>query len=175
MKKLFGLVALIGLLALPAAAQTNTTETLWDMLTTGSNYFAVPYGTFATGDKSFGGGLALGYHATEWVVPVARLEYFDHNLWNIAMTVTLQPPRSLFGKIPIIPFASVGGGTSLGGAGDENGKFVSMVGGGAVLHFDTFGQSWFAKHSFLVGAYEHWTPMPDGKADHIMLGLGVNF
>lgn len=181
MKKLFGLVALIGLLALPAAAQTNTTETFWDFATTGSNYFVIPYGTMSTGDKTFGGGIALGYHIpdNEWIVPVFRGEYFDHSIWTLTMTVTLQPPRRLFGAVPLVPFASVGGGGSMGGQGENNGRFVSMVGGGAVLHFDTplfgSGTSWFAKHAFLVGAYEHWDPMPAGKADHIMLGLGASF
>lgn len=179
-KNLISLIAVIALLALPAAAAETTNapvkqENLWDFLTTGSNYFAVPFTTYSVNDHSFGGGIALGYKITEIIAPILRVDYFNSEFWNVSLTANLQAPRSLLGKIPIVPFAIAGAATPISGAGGDNGTFVSVVGGGVVLHLDWVGSAGFWKKAWLAADYEKWLGLPANQEDQIRFGFGLSF
>lgn len=177
-KTLLGIIAGFLFLSLNVSAQTNTNTApgnLWDFVTTGTNYFAVPFTTYSVNDHSFGGGIALGYRITEIVAPVIRLDYFNSKLYNVSLTANLQPPRSLFGKFPVTPFVIAGAATPISGGGEDNGTFVSVVGGGLIAHFDTLGSSWLAKHAWLAADYEKWIGLPQRQEDQIRFGFGLSF
>lgn len=178
-------------LALPATADvtptppspTATTSTnippvvpnLIDYLTTGSNYFAVPFVTYSVNDHSVGGGIALGYHLSDIIAPVLRLDYFDSRFYSVSLTANLQPPRALLGKIPIVPFALAGGAMPFSGAGDDNGTFVTVVGIGAYVPLDVVGKSWFWRQSSIIADYEKWFGMPDNQTDQVRVGFSLRF
>ncbi|MDE2099096.1 MAG: hypothetical protein KGL39_17715 [Patescibacteria group bacterium] len=192
MKKIASLILIAGLtaLALPAGAQTATNpapvtvtnalpagaaSTLWDFLTTGSNYWVAPYSTMSTGDRTFGGGIAIGYRASAIINPVVRLDYFGGHFWMPSLTAQLQPPQSLMGKIPIIPFAIAGGATPISGAGGGNGQFVSILGAGAALRLDWVGSGSFWQHTDLAVDYEKWLGLPSAQQNQIRFGLVYKF
>ena len=186
MKRLFTIAALAAILALPVAAQTNTptpSPTLWDVLTTGSNYFAVPFLTFATGDKTVGGGLAVGYRATEVLAPVVRLDEFAGKCYMVNASLQLSVPRSFMGKIPLVPFAIVGAGIPLstesvdGGVTITAGNAVGIIGAGAYMPLDFLGAGGFWQKSFIVSDYEHWTGagIPSAQQNQIRAGFGIKF
>lgn len=156
-----------------AAPTVTNATTIIDYVTAGSNYFAVPFATYSIGDHSFGGGVAIGYKITDVVAPMVRFEEFAKDWWNVSAQATLQPPRQLFGKFPVIPFAVAGVGTPM--SGDESGKLISIVGGGLVFNLDFFGDAWLLKHSWLAADYEYWAGMPDRQTDQIRFGFGLSF
>lgn len=187
------LIALIGLLALPVlavdiiptppmpslpTAVTNPVPpapNLLDYLTTGSNYFAVPFLTYSLHDRSIGGGIALGYHLSEIVAPVLRVDYFDSRFYSVSLTANLQPPRALLGKIPIVPFALAGGAMPFAGGGDDNGTFVTVIGAGAYVPLSIVGKSWWLKNSSIIADYEKWFGMPANQTDQFRVGWSLRF
>src|SRR5690348_15720146 len=138
--KLISILTASSLIALTSLAQTNAPPsggTLWDFVTTGSNYWVAPFGTYAPDAKTAGGGVALGYRVSEVVNPILRLDYFNGALWVPSLTAQIQPPRTLLGKIPIVPFGIAGAATPISGAGVGNGTFVTVLGAGAAFKFDS--------------------------------------
>lgn len=184
MKKLLISIALLAALVIPAAAQTNSSSVpILDTLTSGSNWFAVPFATVATGDRTFGGGLAIGYKATSALAPVLRLDEFAGKAYLANLSLELSVPRKLMGKVPIVPFIVAGAGIPLSSATiDGNltisaGQPVGIVGIGAYMPFDWAGSSWMAQNTFAVVDYEHWTGagIPSAQQNQIRFGFGVSF
>lgn len=178
MKKLLLLAPLL-LLGSSLQAQTNG-PTIWDYLTTGSNYWVAPFSTFSTGDKSFGGGIALGYLATEAINPVLRLDYFAGQAFMVSGNLQLQPPRRLLGKFPVVPFGIAGVGTPFSGSGATGvapGTAIGIVGAGAALKLDFLSSNTnsFLRRLDLVGDYEHWAGMTDKQKNQIRFGVLFKF
>jgi hypothetical protein len=148
MNKILTLSAIILALALPATAQTNDTSTnataliggpattLLNFLGTGSNWFAAPYGIVGT-DSKFGGGVAVGYKISEFVVPVMRLDYYDSTVWMPSASLQLQAPLTIMGKFTLIPFAFAGLATPIAGKGADNGSAVGIFGAGAAVRISS--------------------------------------
>lgn len=153
----------------------NTGSTLWDFATTGSNYWAAPYGTFGVSSHTAGGGIAVGYHISDVVNPVLRLDYFDGSFWMPSLTAQLQPPRQLMGKIPVIPFGIAGMATPIAGAGTGNGSLVTILGAGAALKLDAFGSASWLKHTDLVVDYEKWLGLPQKEQNQVRFGVLIKF
>jgi hypothetical protein len=155
-----------------AQAQTNTVPpNLWDYLTTGSNYFGGGFGTYSTGDHSTGGGLFVGYRATDFLAPVVRLDYWNHTIYTMSLNIELQPPRTIMGKIPVVPFALAGVETPLQG----NASTDACVGAGAAVKLDFLGSSWLPTHLDIVADYEQHFGLPDAQKHQIRLGLLLKF
>lgn len=166
------------LLAGSAIAQTSTNSpppTLWDFVTTGSNYFAVVDGMYSTGDHKVGGGLALGYKATDFFAPVIRLDYFNSQFWMPSLNAQLSVPRQLMGKVPIIPIAIAGAAIPVSGAGANNGTAVGILGAGAALPLDFLGSGKFWTHTDIVFDYEHWSGVTSKQANQWRFGLLYKF
>lgn len=178
MKKLLSIIGLAFILS-ASQAQTVTngpSSTLWDFLTTGSNYWAVPFGTYSMNSHEFGGGVAVGYRVSDIVNPVVRLDYFSKRLYMVSLNAEIQVPRKLMGKIPLTPFAVGGVATGLSGLGQDNGTAIGIVGGGFYVDFKWTGStSWLANHTALVVDYERWVGLPSNQADQFRIGAGISF
>jgi hypothetical protein len=176
MKKLFIvqliIIALLG--ALPLRGQTNTNtlpqpyEQVFEFLSQGSNWIIAPYGTFTT-DHHYGGGLALGYHLNDFMVPFLRLDYLDYpgqELWMPSGSLQLQAPINLSTNVSIIPFVVGGIATPIqsGGAGVSAGTPVGIFGGGADIKF--------SQHFGVLADWETWSSFP---AQQIRVGFHWRF
>lgn len=181
MKKIFAvLLATIGL-ALGLEAQTNTPPVTnapvisgpaadaWAFITTqgATNWMVAPFGIYSTTSKEWGGGLALGYKLSDFVVPVMRLDYLASEIWMPSMNLQLQVPVTILGKVTVIPFTFAGVATTVSGGGSQNGSAVGMLGvGGAVR---------IASHWDLVGDYELWNGGPFHSDNQIRFGVLFKF
>lgn len=176
MKKFIALFTLVAALTLPAGAQVTNQPPITNILSgpivdaidfvgQGSNWFAVPFGMVSTDNKQWGGGLALGYKLSDFVVPLMRIQGIEDvdkhsfNIWMPSLTVQLQAPIVLFGKVTAIPLLYGGAGIPISGAGSINGDPVGILGAGLALKL--------SKKWDLVGTYEHWTNF---KANQILFG-----
>jgi hypothetical protein len=122
----------------------------WSFITTAgvSNWMVAPFGIYSTTSKEWGGGLAVGYKLSEFVVPVLRLDYLAGDIWMPSANLQLQVPVTIMGKFTLIPFTFAGVATTIAGGGADNGTAVGMLGiGGAVR---------LSSHVDLVGDYELW-------------------
>lgn len=158
----------------PARAQTSTNApapTLWDLATTGSNYWAAPFMTYSVKDHSTGGGVALGYRATEFVNPLFRVDYFNHQLYTVSIDAQLQVPQTLLGKIPVVPFGLAGVETPLSGSASTD----AMVGIGAAVRLDFLGTSSFWQHADIVADYEQHFGLPEVQKRQIRFGFLYKF
>lgn len=178
MKRTFSILALLGLLY-TANAQTNTTppvaSTIWDYLTTGSNYWAAPYATASVQGSGFGGGIAVGYNLSQTVNPVLRLDYFNGHFYMPSLTAQLQPPVTLFGKFPVIPFGIAGAGTTIGGNGVNNGTMVTILGAGVALRGSSIASGGLLAKMDLVVDYEKWLGLPQNVQNQIRFGVLLKF
>src|SRR5882757_3770262 len=93
---------------------TNTLGGIFEFLGNGSNFMFAVYGIAGVDFKKFGGGVAIAYKITDFVAPVARLDYYDGNLWMPSGSLQLQVPLK-FGSVKIIPFGFSGIATPVGG------------------------------------------------------------
>lgn len=158
----------LAIVTLPATAQsTNAPPNLWDIVTTGTNYFGGGYGTVNYKLNTAGGGIFVGYRATDFLAPVARLDYWSGTLYTMSLNVELQVPRTVMGKIPVVPFAIAGVETPLKG----NASTDAVVGAGAAIRLDFLGTSWLATHLDLVGDYEMHFGLPTDQQHQIRFGL----
>lgn len=187
MKTLFALLT-AACLCLTARAQTNTvwvTNYVNLQLDTNStpflsgpaadlfhsllftNVIVVGYGEINMDDTSkYGGGLAIGYHASDYLVPFVRLDYIDHNITEVSATAQLQLPATLFGKLTLVPLAYAGTGTAVGGKGPNNGNIVGILGAGGAIRIGS--------QFDILASYEMRTGQ--GIQDHLaLLGVGVKF
>jgi len=157
MKKLIA-VALLACTISVAQAQISTndnpflsgpTTQILDFLSHGSNWMAVAYGTANDKFDKFGGGVALGYRASDFLVPTLRLDYYDGRVWMPSASIQLQAPMTLFGKITVIPFAISGIATPIAGKGSDNGTAVGIFGAGLAARVGA--------HWDIIGDAEKWT------------------
>lgn len=170
---------LLAALALPVAAQTtNKTQTIWDFLSTGTNYWVELAGSFAPDISSskvnpgqFGGEIDLGVKVTEWAQPVLGLSIFHSKLYLVDATVQLQPPRKVLGKFPVIPYARGGVATSFSGLGNSNGDPIGIVGAGAYFDLSVLGSSWFSRNIQPDIRWDHWVGFPAGQSDNLVFGF----
>lgn len=171
---------LLAALALPVAAQTTnkTTQTIWDFLSTGSNYVLELAGSFAPDISSskvnpgqFGGEIGLGVKVSEWAMPMLTLSMFHSQLYLVDATVQFQPPRKVLGKFPVIPYARGGVATSFGGLGTANGDPIGIVGAGAYFDLSVLGASWFSKNVQPDIRWDHWVGFPAGQSDNLVFGF----
>lgn len=184
MKKLILTIALIAA-GFTTQAQTNvTSETIWDILTTGTNYFVVPFATASLSGNAFGGGVAVGYKATAALQPMVRLQDFDSKLYVANISLQLQVPRTLMGKVPIVPFVVAGAGipvntaTVPGGVTISAGDPIAIAGAGAWVPLDWISpSSTFLQSLSLFGDYEHWTgaSLPTKDQNQANFGLSYSF
>lgn len=184
MAVMVGLIGLVTATTIPAVGQQADTNapviggassTLWDFVSTGSNYWAAPYVTAATSGGSFGGGVAVGYKVSELVNPVLRLDYFNGSVYMPSLTAQLQAPRTILGKIPITPFGIAGMGTPIAGAGRDNGNMVTILGAGIALRGDSFAKTGLISHMDLVADYEKWLGLPQKLQNQIRFGVLIKF
>jgi len=169
-------IALLLLALTPAKAQTNSTPVyspIIEFLSVGSNYVVVPYGVYDLTTDKIGGGLAIGYRLSEYVVPTLRLEAIDGEVFMPQANLTLQVPLHLLqsearpnGLLTLTPLIYAGAATRLNSAND--GTAIGVFGIGASVTLPS-GQ-WYVP-DYLLGAYEHWT---GGGLDNerVLLGIG---
>src|SRR5262245_13772186 len=136
MKKL---LAVIGLCATLVSAKAGTWDTLTNalpFLENGSNFMAAVYGISSEKFDKFGAGVALGYLVTPNVVTVARLDYYDGQIWMPSGSLQLQLPVKV-GSVELVPFGFSGIATPVSGKAPSA---VGIFGIGAAVrigkHFD---------------------------------------
>jgi hypothetical protein len=122
-----------------------------------SNWFTVPYAIVSSDENKLGAGVAVGYKVNDFLAPVLRLDYFDGQVWMPSLSMQLQAPIKLFGRLTAIPFAFAGVATPLSGKGNNNGTAQSILGGGLAVRLDAFGSAWFWQHTDLVLDVESWS------------------
>lgn len=136
--------------------------TAFEFLTTGSNYIVVPYGAMQLKEDKFGGGLAIGYRLSDYVVPFLRLDEFDGNLTMPSGTIQLQLPVRIMNAVTLTPLVYSGVGTCLAGNAANNGQISGVFGAGAAVRLGT--------HFDLIGAYEKRTGIASGN--FVLFGVG---
>lgn len=146
-------------------------------LGSGSNWMAVPYATYSQGDKSFGGGLGLGYLITPNVVTMMRLDYFASKVYMPSLSIQLQAPVKIMQAATIVPFAFAGAASPISGAGSDNGTAVAIVGAGAALRLDFLSKNptAFVNRLDLVADYELWNGLPSDQQKQWRFGLLYKF
>lgn len=116
---------------------------------TGTNWLVVPYAIYVDDDvNSMGGGLAVMYSLSPYVLTGLRLDYVNEELWMPSINVSLQLPIRLANTITVAPFAISGVATALGNEQDH-GEAVGIFGGGLALKV--------SKKMGLVYDAEMWT------------------
>lgn len=148
-----------------------------------TNWEVIPYGLYAPALKQkYGGGLALLYPLSTYVVTGARVDWVNGGFWMPSGNATLQLPIKLTSWLTITPFTYAGIGVPLGGAQvagfvlpgkpspDNNGQPTAILGYGAAI--DIYKSTGFIKHASLVGDAEKWTGF-DGQ--QYRLGVALHF
>lgn len=158
MKKLIAVIGITISLVMPAKAQDTNLPSGWgpavdgvlNLLSQGSNFIVAPYGIMWQSDKGnkFGGGVALAYKMSDFVVPSIRLDYLDGKVFMPSANLTLQAPITL-NKFVLVPFMFTGLATPLSGRQDENGTAVGIFGIGIAARV--------AAHWDILADYEKWT------------------
>lgn len=163
---------------LSAKAQTNTNSTsiisgpaadAWNFITTEgvTNWMVAPFGIYSTTSKEAGGGLALGYKLSDFVVPILRIDYIGKEFWMPSANLQLQMPVTILGKVTVVPFTFAGVATTISGGGDQNGAAVGMLGIGGALRLSS--------KFDLVGDYEIWNGGPFKTDSQIRFGVLYKF
>jgi hypothetical protein len=188
MKKILAILGIVSALSFSTQAQTNSVistnsfwQTLWDDATTGSNYWVAPYMMKSTKSSSWGGGIAIAFDqnpSTTVLKPILDLSYFDRQFWFGNLSLQLQPPRNLLGKLPTIPFLTVGGTMPFSGAAGANGNVFPVYGVGLAVRTDFLSSNtsdfWHKLDLFV--AYKHTefsAPELDKFKNMICAGLNV--
>lgn len=114
-----------------------------------TNWMIAPYGIYDAGSKTGGGGIALAYKLSDFVVPTMRLDYVNREIWMPSGTLQLQAPVTFFGKVTVIPFVFGGIATPIAGKGADNGSAVGMFGTGGAIRLSS--------RLDLVGDVEKWS------------------
>lgn len=179
MKKLIAVISLVAALAIPVRAQTTNVSTnsvisgpaadAWAFITTQgiTNWFVVPFATYDTTAKDFGGGLALGYKLSDYVAPVMRFDYIHGGAYSAQADMQLQLPVTLFNKVTLVPFGFAGVATCFAGAGSGNGEAVGVLGAGGALKLSS---KWD-----VVADYEVWSGGPFHSNNQIRFGVLFKF
>jgi hypothetical protein len=162
MKKLLAVLTLASTL-IGARAQSNDLNTVWSFLAdAGTNLFVVPYATLWQSDHGtkFGGGAALGYHLSDYLVPTLRIDVLDGVITMPSGSAQIQYQIKLSQNLSITPFAVGGIATPIMGRGTQNGSAVGIMGAGAAIKYK----------DLIEGAvdYEKWTGY---SGNQIRIGL----
>lgn len=146
-------------------------------VSSGTNWVIAPYGIVAKSDAKYtvGGGIALAYHLSDFVMPMMRLDYMDHKLYMPSANLQLQAPVTLFGKVTTIPFAFAGIATPISGTGNNNGTVVGIFGAGLALRLDFLGSGKFWQKSDLVWDVETWNGAAFHNQQQMRFGWAFKF
>lgn len=120
-----------------------------------SNLIVATYGIVDTTSKHVGGGVALAYKLSEFIVPTIRMDAIDGKIWQPQMNLQIQAPVTLFGKLTFIPFVFDGIATPVMGKGAQNFQPINIAGVGAAVQFPK-SDKWYVP-SGAVGDFERWT------------------
>jgi len=122
-----------------------------------------PYGIISSDGEKYGGGIALAYRLTDFVVPVLRIDYYDQEIWMPSASIQLQAPITLSGKVRVTPFAFAGVATPLSDP-EHDRPVEGIFGVGAAVGL--------SKHFSLVADVEVWTGF---EAEQIRFGVVYKF
>lgn len=160
MKKLFAALFIAFALTIPVRAQVDTnapppilSSPLVDFLSR-SNLVVAPYFMYDTTSSKGGGGIALAYKLSDFIVPVFRVDGFEGTLWNMSASLQLQVPIHVLGKFDATPFVFDGIATPFAGKGRNNLEPENIAGIGAAIGFHS-SNPWIPKG--IVADYERWT------------------
>lgn len=138
---------------------TNTLGGIFEFLGNGSNFMFAAYGIASVDFDKFGGGVAVAYKVSDFVVPTVRLDYYDGNLWMPSGSLQLQVPLK-FGSVKVVPFGFTGIATPVAGHLVASGTAIGIFGMGAAVQLSS--------RFDLVADYEKWTA---GLGDQIRFGV----
>ena len=154
------ILQLILLLGLTARAQNETNidttafNEVLNFLGQGSNWIVAPYGIYANSKdlkNHAGGGLAVAYKLSDFVVPALRIDYVGSEFWMPSGSLQLQLPihPTSSTNFAIIPFTFGGIATPLSGGGSANHDAVGILGVGAAVRITA--------HLDILADVERWT------------------
>lgn len=166
MKKLIAIALLAVGLAFTGNSQTNNPPFVWspvfDMIGK-SNLVAGTFATYDSTDKSWGGGVFLGYKLTEMLVPLFRFDYVRQDAYAVSGNLQLQLPIDIGkseahpeGVVRLTPLTFAGLATSWNNKDNSNdGNPIGIFGAGFAISFNG-DHSWFIP-SGIAADWEHWT------------------
>lgn len=134
---------------------------LGNFLSEGTNFILIPFGTLTTGNNGKyggGGGVALAYHLSDYVVPALRVDYLNKAFYQGALTAQLQLPLHIGQSAVVFPFVIGGVATPFGGGSDNPGTVQGIAGTGLALEFGAPGST--LSHFGLVYDMEKWSATP---------------
>ena len=117
-------------------------------LAQGSNWIVAPYGIYDMTTKSAGGGVALAYKVSDFVLPTLRLDYINGDVFMPSGTVQLQMPIKVTTNIWLTPFLFGGVATAVTGSGAD---------GTAIGIFGLGGDIRITEHFGILGDWEKWS------------------
>lgn len=164
---------LLSILMLTVACTTGYSQTTNDSPIFGflqqSNLVGVVYGIYDSTDGSVGAGMGLAYKASEFVVPVLRLDFIKGDVYIPSGNLTLQYPVTVRG-LPVVPFLSGGIATALNHTDDS--EPIGIVGSGFYVELPDSLPAWVP--DIALFAYERWEG--GGFSDNQWrLGVGWGF
>ena len=186
MKKLLtiGATLLMALAVINSEAQTDTnapplppvatngpsvgffTDTI-NWLAEGSNFIVVPYGIVSSGNNNkyeAGGGVALAYSISQYVVTGMRMEYLNKDFYQASFNGQLQVPITLFKKVTVVPFVLGGVATPFGAGSTGINPVQGIVGAGMAVRLSS---KWD-----LISDVEKWSAVP---GQQYRFGIGFKF
>lgn len=163
------LLAALVLFLVPCQAQTTNQPPIIQLPDFGasSNWVAAPYLIYDTTDRKIGGGIGLGYRASEFLAPTFRLDAIGGGLFVPSGSLQLQFPLKFRFGGELVPFAYPGIATRLGG--QNTGGPVGIFGIGAFLRLPDKGKWYVPSH--ILADYERWTGAGFNN-NQIRFGLG---
>lgn len=167
MKKIITLIGLAALLAGMTSARADITITNITSLSVNTNWAAIPYVSYRTDTKQFGGGAAILYGVTPYVWAGVRAESVGGGFSEAGVQAQLQTTIH-WNSLSITPFieASTGMGKSTLYASAGPGALVS-------LHTWKFSNG-DALNLGLIGDYEHVVNGPQNW-NQLNAGLFLRF
>jgi hypothetical protein len=166
MKKLIVVIGLTATLSLSVLAQDAKTPppistngvadfSFWqdtiNWIAEGTNFIVVPYGIVTSGDRRYdaGGGVALAYAISDYVVTGMRFEYLNKAFYQASFSSQLQVPITLFRKFTVVPFVLGGVAVPFGGGAQDPGSVQGIAGTGLAVRL--------TKKIDLIGDVEKWS------------------
>lgn len=145
------LALLLCVCGLSVKAQTNTPpqtglDVFLEHALQSSNITGVVYGTYFNNNHAYGGGLMALYNIGDYVSAGLGSDYAGE--WRLfSGTVTAHYSFNVTSKLSLTTYGLVAAGTSVGGAGTDNGTLATGEGGG--VHFNYhFNDAWSAGLGF---------------------------
>ncbi len=136
-----------------------------------TNCDIIPYGIYAKGlPKHYGGGVAVAYPFSQYVVVATRLDYVNGDFWMPSGNATLQLPLHPFTWLTLTPFTYAGIGVPVSGGSvagisfsttapkNNNGQATAILGAGASL--DLYHGTGSITKVSLICDVEQWSGFP---------------